>query len=141
MYHAQNVWELPAVVQPSEIKEIPEVPWYRNGVKIGVSLPSSVLKQVPGLQKVQKPTLNSNGLRQLAVGHLHTTGSNIGGFYVLADIGVVWLYKDRRDANKWVKQIDRNLAPSLTLIDSGHGNVIFGVCIVMQKMARKIIDL
>jgi len=123
MYHTQNVWKLPVVVQNSEIKEIPDIPWYRKGIKIGVSVPSSILKQLPGLQKVQKPTLNSNGLRQLTAGHIHTTGSNIGGYYALADIGAVWLYKDPRDANKWAKQIDHNLAPSLTLIDSGQENV------------------
>lgn len=128
IHDAQSAEKDPLRVQHSEIKETPDVPWYQNGIKIGVSLPTSTLKQVPGLQNVQNPILKSTGLRQLSAGYIHTTGENIGGFYNLSDVGSVWLYKDPKVANKWAKQIDRSLAPSFTLIDSGQGNVGF-VCV------------
>jgi len=100
-------------------------------------VPVSALQQVSGLQNVQNPILNSTGLRQLSAGYIHTTGENIGGFYNLADVDSVWLYKNTRNANNWAKQIDRSLAPSLTLIDSGQENVGFVcVCMVMQKKMR-----
>jgi len=137
IHDAQSVSEAPGVVQHPKNKETPDVPWYRNGIKIGISLPTSILKQVTGLEKVQKKILNSNGLRQLTVGHIHTSGSDIGGYFALADFGSAWLYKDSRDANKWAKQIDRKLAPSLTLIDSGQGNVSFVLCFVLSSKKRR----
>ena len=137
IHDAQSVSKDPLMVQHTEIKETPDVPWYRNGIKIGVSVPASALQQVSGLQNVQNPILNSTGLRQLSAGYIHTTGENIGGFYNLADVGSVWLYKNKKTANNWAKQIDRSLAPSLTLIDSGQENVGFVcVCMVMQKKMR-----
>jgi len=131
IHDAQSVSKAPPVVPHPTRKESLDVPWYRKGIQIGVSLPTSILKQVPGLENVHKTILNSNGLRQLTVGHIHSSGSNIGGYFALSDIGAVWLYKDRRDANKWAKQIDRNLAPSLTLIDSGQDNVSF-LCFIVS---------
>ena len=135
IHDAQSVSKDPLMVQHTEIKETPDVPWYRNGIKIGVSVPVSTLQQVSGLQNVQNPILNSTGLRQLSAGYIHTTGENIGGFYNLADVGSVWLYKDPKVANKWAKHIDRSLAPSFTLIDSGQGNVSF-VCVSI--VTRKV---
>jgi len=72
------------------------------------------------------------------VGYIHTTGENIGGFYNLADVGSVWLYKDPKVANKWAKQIDRSLAPSFTLIDSGQGNVGFVCVCIVTTTSQKV---
>jgi len=129
IHDAHGISETPPVMQCSEIKEILDVPWYRKGIKIGVSLPISILKELPGLQNIDNIILNTTGLRQLSEGYIHTTGMNIGGFYSLSDIGAVWLYKDPKTANKWAKQIDRSLAPSLALIDSGQENVSL-VCVL-----------
>jgi len=72
--------------------------------------------------KLFSAVINPNKLRQLAPGQTQD-GCDIGGFYVLSDVGGVCLFKDPKAAYKWAKQIDPTLAPSIKWIDSGNENV------------------
>jgi len=103
---------------------MPNKPWIRNGIVIGSYVPTSTLNQVPCLGKLESVIINPNKLRQLAPGQTED-GRDIGGFYVVSDVGGVWLFKEPKNAHKWAKQIDPRLAPSLVWIDSGMGNVSF----------------
>jgi len=131
MYDTTNVPKALLEVQSTEIMQIPDVPWYRNGKRIGSYMPTLIVKQVPGLEKIQNTVLNQKKLRQLAAGQTDSEGRDIGGFYVVSDIGSIWLFQDQKAASKWAKQIDRKVAPSFTLIDSGQGNVRFAVVFVL----------
>lgn len=104
------------------VSETPAKIWYRNGIAIGSYVETSTLNQIPCLGQLQSAIINPNKLRQLAAGQTEGA-SDIGGFYVISDIGGVWLFKDPKNAHKWAKQIDRTLAPSLVWIDSGKGDV------------------
>ena len=138
MYNAQHVEKVSLEMQATEMMQIKDVPWYRNGKRIGSYLPTSILKQVPGLEKIQNTVLNQKQLRQLAAGHIDSQGRDIGGYYVVSDIGAVWLFRDPKAAIKWAKQIDRSVAPSFTLIDSGQDNVGFVVIFVRITSTSEI---
>jgi len=100
--------------------------WYMNGKAIGSYVATTTLNKIKHLGKLESAVMNPNDLRQLAVGH--TEGAHdLGGFYLLSDIGGVWLFEEPKKARKWAKQIDPTLAPSLMWIDSGKGNVSFNV--------------
>ena len=97
---------------------------------IGSYVPTSTLNQVPCLGKLESAVINPNKLRRLGPGQTED-GRDIGGFYVLLDVGGVWLFEEPKNAHKWTKQIDPTLAPSLIWIDSGKGNVgLNGVSVV-----------
>jgi len=117
------------------VSETPGKLWYRNGIVIGSYVETSTLNQIPCLGQLESAVINPNKLRQLAAGQTEG-GSDIGGFYVISDVGGVWLLKDPKNASKWAKQIDRTLAPSLVWIDSGKGDVSMnGVSVVSPSMS------
>ena len=122
------------------VSEAPGKLWYRNGIVIGSYVETSTLNQIPCLGQLESAVINPNKLRQLAAGQTEG-GSDIGGFYVISDVGGVWLFKDPKNAHKWAKQIDPTLAPSLVWIDSGKGDVslngVFVVFQVRQTHAKK----
>jgi hypothetical protein len=123
-YDALNVSKesLQDKTNDATVSETPAKIWYRNGIAIGSYVETSTLNQIPCLGQLQSAIINPNKLRQLAAGQTEGA-SDIGGFYVISDIGGVWLFKDPKNAHKWAKQIDRTLAPSLVWIDSGKGDV------------------
>jgi len=109
-------------------------PWYRDGLIIGSYMPTSTLNQIPCLKNLESAIINPIKLRQLAPGQTED-GCDIGGFYVLSDVGGVWLFKDPKNAHKWAKQIDHTLAPSIKWIDSGLGNVsLNGILVVSSSI-------
>ena len=122
-YDASNVSKLPVVVQKTEIAE--NADWYRNGVKIGSYMPTSTLAQLPGLEMIENSIINHNKLRQLAPGQIDQEGRDISGFYVVSDVGGVWLFKDAKASYKWAKTINRSVAPSIVWIASGHDTVSY----------------
>jgi hypothetical protein len=122
-YGAQNVSKLPPQdkIHPS-VSETADKPWYRNGIIIGSYVATTTLNQIPCLGNIESAVINPNKLRQMAPGQTQD-GHNIAGYYVLSDVGGVYLFKNPKSANKWAKQIDPSLAPSLIWIDSGNENV------------------
>jgi len=117
---AQNALKLPVVVEPNKNVEMLDVPWYRNGVKIGSYIPTSTPAQLPGLEMIENSIINHNKLRQLAPGQIDPEGRDISGFYVVSDVGGVWLFKDAKASYKWAKSITSSVAPSIAWIPSGH---------------------
>ena len=118
------------------VAEKPAKLWYRNGIVIGLYVETSTLNSIPCLGQLESAIINPNRLRQLAAGQTEG-GSDISGFYVISDVGGVWLFKEPKNAHKWAKQIDPTLAPSLVWIDSGKGDVSMnGVSVVSSSMSN-----
>ena len=137
-FDASNVSKVSLGVKTNHatVSETPGKIWYRNGIEIGSYVETSTLNQIPCLGQLESAVINPNKLRQLAAGQTEG-GSDIGGFYVISDVGGVWLFKEPKNAHKWAKQIDPTLAPSLVWIDSGKGNVsINGVSVVSSSMSN-----
>jgi len=122
-YGASDASKVPGVTESTAISETPDDPWYLSGVQVGSCIPASTLNQLPGLENIEDAIINPKKLRQLTPGQIDAQGRDIGGFYVVSDVGRVWLHKDPNTANKWAEQVDVGIAPSLTLIDSGQENV------------------
>jgi len=97
--------------------------WYRKGVQISSYVPASTLSQLPGLSKIESAMIHPRKLRQLASGMTDAQGRVISGFCVVSDVGAVLLFKYARSAYKWAKRIDCEIAPSISVIESGCDNV------------------
>jgi len=132
---ASNVSKVPLDDKNNtSVGEMPDKPWIRGGEQIGSYVPTSTLNQISCLKNMESAVINPNKLRQLSPGQTQD-GRNIGGYYVVSDVGGVYLFKDPRSAHKWAKQIDPSLAPSLVWIDSGNENVIsMGVLIMYSSI-------
>ena len=121
--HATNATKAPLHDKHNAaMSEKPAKLWYRGKEVIGTYVETSTLSQLPGLGQLESAVINPNKLRQLAAGQMEGR-RDIGGFYVISDVGGVWLFKDPKSGNKWAKQIDPSLAPSLVWIDAGRNDV------------------
>jgi len=109
----------PAAAPGAAIAAASQDPWYLNGVVVGAYVPAFTLRQLPGLAGLEGAILHPRKLRQLAPGTTDAQGRDIGGFYVVSDIGAVLLFKYARSAYKWVKRRNREIAPSISAIESG----------------------
>ena len=134
-FDASNVSKVPLEVQKSEIAA--NADWYRNGVKIGSYMPTSTPAQLPGLEMIENSIINHNKLRQLAPGQIDQDGRDISGFYVVSDVGGVWLFKDAKASYKWAKTITRSVAPSIAWIPSGHDMVIYAHDFVKNELCSR----
>jgi len=101
----------------------PPDPWCLNGAVVGAYVPAATLRQLPGLAGLEGAVLHLRKLRQLAPGTADAQGRDIGGFYVVSDIGAVLLFKYARSAYKWAKRLTREIAPSLSAVESGSDAV------------------
>ena len=121
--HATNATKAPLHDKHNAVmSEKPAKPWWRNGEIIGSYVETSTLTTLPGLGQLESAVINPNKLRQLAAGQMEGR-RDIGDFYVISNVGGVWLFKDPKSGNKWAKQIDPSLAPSLVWIDAGRNDV------------------
>jgi len=87
-----------------------------------VKVSASVLKTLPGFDKLDK----GRDLRQVGRGHVNVEGNVISGLFVVADGGAAVLFDNKTAANNWannINQVNIEIAPSLTYIDSGHSSV------------------
>jgi len=87
---------------------------------------SSVLKSMNGFQHINDGFVEGKYLRQLVKGEVDPAGTDISGFFVLADGGAAFLYKDVCGAQHWAnnpKYVNKESAPNLTYIESGNPNM------------------
>ena len=89
---------------------------------------AAVLQTMPGFDKLNT-TLSldpDETLRQVGPGQTDVEGNDASGKFVVADAGTVLLFDERSNAYRWANnktQVNIELAPILTYIDSGHPNV------------------
>jgi len=114
-----------------------EKPWYINGVVVGCYKPASVLKKLPGLDKLDDAIFKGKHLRQLGLCQMKHQLSlaqkdledkDLSGFFVVPDAGAAVLFNTAKEGRNWSankKVLNVQIAPSLTYIDSGNEQVFF----------------
>jgi len=131
----------PMLVDLSHSNTIPvverEIPWFINGVLVGCCKAASVLKNLPGLDKLDDAIFKGKYVRQLGLCQMERQLSlvqtdhgnrDLSGYFVVSDAGAVLLFDDKCVARRWANnknQINIENAPSLTYIDSGNEQVFF----------------
>jgi len=82
-----------------------EIPWFINGVVVGCYQLASVLKNLPGLDKLDDAIFKGKSVRQLGLGqmerHLSLAKTDNGdrdlsGFFVVPDAGAAVLFNSTR---------------------------------------------
>ena len=89
---------------------------------------SSVLMSMPGFEHVNSKFFKGKHLRQVVKGEVDAEGTDISGFFVLCDGGVVLLYGHSSNASKWsnnIEKVNKKIAPSLTYIPNSQNSVSF----------------
>jgi len=112
-----------------------EKPWYINGVVVGCYKPASVLKNLPGLDKLDDAIFKGKYVRQLGLSQMerqlslvqtdHGDG-DLSGYFVVPDAGAAVLFNTAKEGRQWSsnkKLLNVQNAPSLTYIDSGNEQV------------------
>jgi len=91
-----------------------------------LQVPTSVLKTLSGFEQINIQHSEHKNMRQLGRQQVDDKGNDISGFFVLADAGARVLFKEPSNACRWAnnrKQVNTEVAPSLTYIDSGNAHV------------------
>jgi len=91
-----------------------------------IRIPASTLQTLPGFGDLDAKLFEGKTMRQMGRGQVDDEGNDISGYFVVADGGAALLFKDVCNARTWAnnnKQVNIEIAPSLTYVDSGHSNV------------------
>ena len=103
-----------------------DTPWYINRVVVGCYKPASILKELPGLDELDSALFAGKTIRQLDTARTDHKGKDISGFFVVSDAGAAVLFNTAKDGRQWAgnaRQVNVEICPSLTFIDSGNSNV------------------
>ena len=85
-----------------------------------------VLKGMPGFDKFEDSFFAGKFVRQMCEGQKDDEGNDVSGHFIIADVAAVFLFAEKNNATKWannVNQVNVDIAPSLTYIESGHFSV------------------
>ena len=101
-------------------------PWTVNGDNMGTFQPASILAALPGIGDIEHMQLIDKTIRQIGRGQQDREGKDVGGFFVVPDAGTALLFKTDKDGRQWANnpnQVNPEIAPSLTYVESGHSSV------------------
>jgi len=93
--------------------------------EIGCIFPAEILRQLPGLKKIDAMSLFGKSFHRLGDTAKDESGNSIAGFFAVLDMIHVLFFAVRKSAYNWcknVKNINKIIAPSLTSISSGHSS-------------------
>jgi len=114
-----------------------EIPWFINGVVVGCYKPAIVLKNLPGLDKLDDAIFKGKYVRQLGLRQMERQltlaktdhgDKDLSGYFVVSDAGAAVLFNTAKEGRNWSankKLLNAQNAPSLTYIDSGNEQVFF----------------
>jgi len=114
-----------------------EIPWFINGVVVGCYKPAIVLKNLPGLDKLDDAIFKGKYVRQLGLRQMERQltlaktdhgDKDLSGYFVVSDAGAAVLFNTAKEGRNWSankKLLNVQNAPSLTYIDSGNEQVFF----------------
>jgi len=91
-----------------------------------VKVSACVLQTLPGLERLPDTIFEGKTMRQLARGYVDDEGNDVSGKFVVADGGAAVIFHDPNAASRWANnknQVNIEIAPSLTYVDSGNPNV------------------
>jgi len=100
-------------------------PWVVAGQHVGRYEPASILAALPGFGGLDPALLTGKTIRQIDAQTI-ASGVSVGGFFVVADAAAALLFDDPGTARVWannLKQVNTEIAPSLTYVASGHSSV------------------
>ena len=109
-----------------EVAPVDVRPWVVAGQHVGRYEPASILASLPGIGDIDPTQLNGKTIRQLGRGKQDREGKDVGGFFVVADAAAALLFDDPGTARAWannLKQVNMEIAPSLTYVASGNTQV------------------
>jgi len=101
-------------------------PTYPTDSQRMVKVSACVLQTLPGLERLGHSLFEGKSMRQLGRGQVDDEGNDISGFFVVADGGAAVIFHDPNVASRWANnknQVNIEIAPSLTYVDSGNPNV------------------
>jgi len=104
-----------------------------------VKVNACVLQTLPGLENLGRSLFDGKTMRQLGRGQEDNEGNDISGFFVVADGGAAVIFHEKNNAIKWANnknQVNIEIAPSLTYVDSGHSSV--SLLVVDQNLSFSI---
>ena len=109
--------------------------------EIGCIFPAEILRQLPGLKKIDAMLLFGKSFRRLGDTAKDDNGNSIAGFFHILDMIHALFFAHRGSASRWcknIKNVNKIIAPSLTSIPSGNA---FGgtQCVVSYVDALRII--
>ena len=91
-----------------------------------VKVNACVLQTLPGLERLGLSLFEGKTMRQLGRGQEDDEGNDISGFFVVADGGAAVIFNTAKDGRQWANnknQVNIEIAPSLTYVDSGNPHV------------------
>ena len=91
-----------------------------------VKVNACMLQTLPGLERLGLSLFEGKTMRQLGRGQEDDEGNDISGFFVVADGGAAVIFHDPNVASRWANnknQVNIQIAPSLTYVDSGNSQV------------------
>jgi hypothetical protein len=91
-----------------------------------VKVNACMLQTLPGLETLGLSLFEGKTMRQLGRGQEDDEGNDISGFFVVADGGAAVIFNSAKDGRQWANnknQVNIEIAPSLTYIDSDNSQV------------------
>mgnify|MGYP000309476692 CR=1 FL=1 len=101
-------------------------PWVVAGQNVGKYEPASILASLPGFGGVDPAKLTGKTIRQIGRGQQDGDGNDVDGHFVVSDAAATLLFDNKDHAARWANnpnQVNIDIAPSLTYIESGNPNV------------------
>ena len=100
--------------------------WTVNGENVGTFEPASIIASLPGIGGIDPTQLNGKTIHQIGRGKEDDDGNDVGGYFVVSDAGAALLFPNTAHARRWannLNQVNIEIAPSLTYVESGHSHV------------------
>jgi len=94
-----------------------------------IRVPASTLQTLPGFGDLDPKLFEGKTMRQMGRGQVDDEGNDVSGYFVVSDAGAVVLFNNTKDARRWANnetQVNIEMAPSLTYVESGNSNVSLG---------------
>jgi len=91
-----------------------------------IRIPASTLQTLPGFGDLDAKLFEGKTMRQMGRGQVDDEGNDISGYFVVADGGAAVIFHDPNVASRWANnknQVNIEIAPSLTYVDSGNSQV------------------
>ena len=91
-----------------------------------VNRPAKVLQTLRGFEGLDDSVFAGKFVRQMCEDQKDDEGNDVSGFFVVADVVEFLLFANKAGARQWVnniKNVNKNIANSLTNVESGHYSV------------------
>ena len=95
-----------------------------------VHRPAKVLQTLRAFEGIDDSAFAGKFVRQMCDGQKDHEGNDVSGFFVVADVVALLLFATLAGARQWVnniKNVNKNIANSLTNVESGNSSVSYFV--------------